>query len=212
MSKILHIDSSSRSATSITRLLSKYLADKLQSSRPGSQIKYRDLVQEGLPYVSELRITTMYTPPNLRSPEQQQLWLSVEEQVDEVINADTYVFGVPMYNFSVPAAFKAFIDSIVVPGKTFSYENGIPKPLLLNKKAFVITASGGTYDSPPMDKFDFLEPYLRAIFGFTGVSDITFIKAAGHSEEEIKNAVAAAKRQIDSVVAQAQATQTAAVV
>ena len=213
MSKILHIDSSSRSATSVTRKLSKYLTEALQKSEPGHEVKYRDLIAENPHFISEAVIGAIYTPVDARTVEQKQTLAQAEKGLNDFIEADVYVFGVPMYNFSVPAVFKAFIDLSVVAGKTFSYEGGIPKPLLKNKKAFVLTSSGGNYDEPPYNKMDFLQPYLRAIFGFIGITDMTFVRVQGHSEAEIAAATDAAIKQIDELAAafkQAQPAQVGA--
>jgi len=200
MTKILHVDSSSRSEHSVTRLLSTYLVDALKASDPSSQVKHLDLPALHTPYVTADGIAAVYTSPAQRTEVQQKALQATEHYVDDVVVSDIYVFGVPMYNFTVPAVFKAFIDLIVVPGKTFSYENGVPKALLTKKKAYVLVASGGNYEQPPMANMDFLEPYLRTIFGFLGVTDITFIRASGHSPEEIAAATDHAKAQIDSLV------------
>ncbi|MBS2007766.1 MAG: NAD(P)H-dependent oxidoreductase [Cyanobacteria bacterium SZAS TMP-1] len=201
MTKILHVDSSSRSATSVTRQLSKYLTEGLQKSHSGSAVKYRDLIEEHLPFASELGISALYTPAEHRTPDQKKAYAFVESQANDIVDSDIYVFGVPMYNFTVPAVFKAFIDLIVVPGKTFAYEAGVIKPMLKNKKAFVVTASGGSYDEPPMNGLDFVEPYLRAVLGFMGVTDVTFVKAAGHSDDEVRLAIEKAKKAIDDICA-----------
>jgi len=201
MTKILHIDSSSRSSTSVTRQLSAYLVEGLLKTQPEAVVKYRDLIEEHLPFASDLGIGAMYTPAELRSADQEEAYRFVEGQANDVIDADVYVFGVPMYNFSVPAVFKAFIDLVVVPGKTFAYDATGLKPLLKNKKAYVVTASGSNYDREPMSKMDFLEPYLRAIFGFLGVTDVTFVKAQGHSDEEVQESLKKAKHSIDQICA-----------
>jgi FMN-dependent NADH-azoreductase len=120
--------------------------------------------------------------------------------IDELIAADVFVFGVPMYNFSVPAIFKAYIDLVVRAGKTFSYEGGRPQGLLANKRLFVITASGGDYSSQQMKGLDFVEPYVSAIMSFIGVSDITFIKAHGTNPEIVSTTSEAAMRSIDQLL------------
>jgi FMN-dependent NADH-azoreductase len=204
MSKILHIDASSRSSSSLTRQLSKELVEALKKSNPESVVNYRDLISEQPPFIQEAVIGAVYTPPEARTPEQQKAFASIDANLETFIASDIYVFGVPMYNFSVPAAFKAFIDLTVIAGKTFSYENGRPKGLLSKKKAYVVTASGGNYDAAPMDQMNFHEPYLRAIFGFLGITDMTFLKVQGHSEEEIATGIAAAKATIEKIAAESR--------
>lgn len=85
-----------------------------------------------------------------------------------------------MYNFSIPAVLKLWIDQIVRAGKTFAYENGAPVGLLGDKKATFLVASGGVYDQgTPMAVMNFVEPYLQSMFGFLGVTDASFINAGG---------------------------------
>jgi FMN-dependent NADH-azoreductase len=186
MTKILHIDASSRSSTSLTRQLSQELVEALKKSHPGSEVVYRDLISENPPFIQETDIGAIYTPPQVRTPEQQKALAPIE------------------------ANLETFIDLTVIAGKTFSYEAGVPKGLVHNKKAYIVTASGGNYDEPPMKQLNFHEPYLRTIFGFIGVTDMTFIKVQGHSEAEIATAVAAAKATIEAIGAP-QAREKAAV-
>ena len=88
-----------------------------------------------------------------------------------------------MYNFSVPAAFKLWIDQIVRVGKTFTYDGGTPTGLIHGKKATFLVASGGVYDQGgPLAGLNFVEPYLRSLFGFIGVTDASFINAGGTSK------------------------------
>jgi len=96
--------------------------------------------------------------------------------------------------------FKAYIDLVVRAGKTFSYEGGRPKGLLDNKRLFVITASGGDYTSEPMKSLDFVEPYVRAIMSFVGVTDITFLKAHGTHPEAVAATSEAARHSIDQLL------------
>jgi FMN-dependent NADH-azoreductase len=95
--------------------------------------------------------------------------------------ADEYVFGVPMHNFGVPSVLKLWIDQIARVGRTFTYAGGgAPKGLLVGKKATFLIATGGIYDAQTqMASFNFVEPYLRSVFGFLGVTEVTFITAGG---------------------------------
>jgi FMN-dependent NADH-azoreductase len=94
--------------------------------------------------------------------------------------ADEFVFGVPMHNFGVPSVLKLWIDQIARVGRTFSYADGRPKGLIVGKKATFIIATGGIYDAQTqMASFNFVEPYLRSVFGFLGVTNATFLTAGG---------------------------------
>jgi FMN-dependent NADH-azoreductase len=98
----------------------------------------------------------------------------------ELEQADEYVFGVPMHNFGVPSVLKLWIDQIARVGRTFSYAGGTPKGLIIGKKATFIIATGGIYDAQTqMASFNFVEPYLRSVFGFLGLTDATFLTAGG---------------------------------
>jgi FMN-dependent NADH-azoreductase len=98
----------------------------------------------------------------------------------ELEQADEYIIGVPMHNFGVPSVLKLWIDQIARVGKTFSYSDKGPKGLLVGKKATFIIATGGIYDAQTrMASFNFVEPYLRSVFGFLGVTDATFLTAGG---------------------------------
>jgi FMN-dependent NADH-azoreductase len=98
----------------------------------------------------------------------------------ELEQADEYAFGVPMHNFGVPSVLKLWIDQIVRVGRTFSYADGKPKGLIIDKKATFIIATGGIYDAQTqMASLNFVEPYLRSVFGFLGLTDATFLTAGG---------------------------------
>jgi FMN-dependent NADH-azoreductase len=98
----------------------------------------------------------------------------------ELEQADEYVFGVPMHNFGIPSVLKLWIDQITRVGRTFSYADGRPKGLIIGKKATFIIATGGIYDAQTqMASFNFVEPYLRSLFGFLGLTDVTFLTTGG---------------------------------
>jgi FMN-dependent NADH-azoreductase len=123
-----------------------------------------------------------YTPDSARTPEQHSRLTLSDSLIAELQAADEYVLGVPMHNFSIPSTLKLWIDQIARVNKTFSYATGSPVGLLTGKKATIIITSGGTYDvGTAMASFNFVEPYLRAVFSFLGVTDTTFHSAGGAS-------------------------------
>lgn len=196
MTKLLHIDSSGRGSISVTQALNAHFANKWKRANPNGTIIYRDLSESNLQFVNADLIAAFHTPGDKLTAEQNKLLEQSNQLISELVEADEYLFGVPMYNFSVPAVFKAYIDLVVRAGKTFSYATGRPKGLLLNKKLIVVIASGGDYSAEPAKNLDFVEPYLRTVMNFLGIADISFIKAHGHDAETVSRTTHAAKAAI----------------
>jgi FMN-dependent NADH-azoreductase len=134
--------------------------------------------------VTETFVAAVYTPPGARSPELHAAVATSEQLISELETATEYVFGVPMYNFSVPAGFKAYIDQIVLPGRTYTMdESGHKRGLLHGKKATVITSSGWVYRSgSPLAAYNHQESWIRMILGFIGVTSVDFVVADGLAE------------------------------
>jgi len=181
MSTLFRIDSSPQGGeSSISRQLTTEFVQQWRQAHPDGKVITRDLTGTGLPVVTADWIGAAFTPEADRTPHQRKVLAISEELVRELQTADEYVIGVPMYNFSIPAVLKLWIDQIVRAGKTFSYEGGAPAGLLLQKKATFLVASGGVYDpGTPMAAMNFAEPYLRSIFAFVGVKDVRFVHAGG---------------------------------
>ena len=178
MGNILHIDSSPRAERSHSRELSKEFVNGWKTAHPEDAIAYRDLGHYPVPHVDEPWIAAAFSPPETHTPELTEAIRISDELVDEFLAADRYVFGVPMYNFNVPSTFKAYIDQIVRINRTVALNDQGFRGLVEGKKAVIITASGGDYSATsPAAAYNFQEPYLRAIFGFIGVTDIQFINA-----------------------------------
>lgn len=179
MTHILHIDASPRGDRSISRTLAKQFISDWKSAHPSDTVTYRDLGHYPVPLVSEAWIAGAFTPPDQHSPESAEAMRISNELVNEFLTADRYVFSVPMYNFGIPANFKAYIDQIVRVGRTFSVEaDGSYKGLVMGKQMLIITARGGTYPKDtPYYAYDMQEPYLKLIFGFMGITDIEVIHA-----------------------------------
>ena len=169
--KILHIDASARKGDSVTRKLSAQLVTRLAGDH--GQVSYRDL-NVGLPFVDEAKIEAYFTAPEARTDEHREAIAVSDTIVSELKNNDVLVIGVPIYNFSMPASFKAWADLAARVGETFRYTDTGPVGLLVTKKAYVVIASGGTkVDS----QIDFLTPWLRHYLGFIGIKDVTVISA-----------------------------------
>ena len=181
MSVLLRIDSSPFSSqTSFSRQLTTEFVDRWQQTHPGGRVISRDLNRTELAPVSAEWVAAAYTPEESLTPSQRNTLAPSDELLAELLAADEYVFGVSMHNFSIPSRLKLWIDEVARVGKTFAYVNGAPAGLLKNKKATFLVASGGVYEQgTPAAAMNFVEPYLRSVFGFIGVKDVTFINAGG---------------------------------
>jgi FMN-dependent NADH-azoreductase len=102
-----------------------------------------------------------------------------DQHTDEVLSSDLLVIASPMWNFGLPSSLKAWVDHIVRPGKTFRYSDGGAEGLSLRKKAILVLASGGVFTDGPWKPWDTVEPYLRLILGFIGISDVQTVRAEG---------------------------------
>jgi FMN-dependent NADH-azoreductase len=180
MPTLLHLDSSPLGEASISRHLTSEFVDSWELANPDGKVITRDLTKSGLVTIDAAWIGAAYTPEASRTAEQKQALALSDELLEELFAADEYVFGVPMHNFSIPGVFKLWIDQIARAGRTFAYVDGAPKGLLTGKKATFLITSGGVYDAgTAMASFNFVEPYLRTVFAFLGVTETTFQNAGG---------------------------------
>jgi FMN-dependent NADH-azoreductase len=102
-------------------------------------------------------------------------WREIERTIEEFLDADLYLVTVPMWNFGVPYALKYYIDAIVQPGYLFKYDEvGQPQGMVHDKKMVCVTSRGADYSEPPLQALDFLETYLKTIFGFVGITELKF--------------------------------------
>src|SRR5580693_285105 len=180
MTTLLHIDSSPLYGRSISRELTAAFVTQWKASHPDGRIVNRDLTATAMPPITAEWVSAVYTPEEARTPRQKELLSLSDSLIAELEQADEYVFGVPMHNFGVPSVLKLWIDQIARAGRTFTYADGKPKGLLTGKKSTFIVATGGIYDAQTqMASFNFVEPYLRSVFGFLGVTDAKFLTAGG---------------------------------
>lgn len=183
MPTLLKIDASPRGADqSISRALGDQFAREWQQAHSGDTIA-RDLATTHLPYVDTQWIAGAYSPPDKHTEEHKKALRPSDEFIAELERADHILITAPMYNFSIPAVLKAWIDHVVRVGKTFRISpTGQYIGLLTGKKATVILASGGAYAGTPLDGYDLETPYLKNILGFIGITDVEFIRAGGVSQ------------------------------
>lgn len=173
--KILEISAGARSEGSISRQLTADLVAALESRYVNADISRRDLA-DGLPFVDDEWVTANFTPDEDRTAQHRQTLAYSDTLVAELKAADVLVIGAPIYNFSIPATLKAWIDMIARARLTFQYTEDGPQGLLKDKKAYVVVPSGGVPVGSPVD---FATPYLRQALSFVGITDVEFIGAQG---------------------------------
>jgi FMN-dependent NADH-azoreductase len=166
--------------SSVSRHLTDEFVADWKAAHTDGTIVTRDLTTTSLPPVTAAWVGAAYTPAEARSEEQNQTLALSDTLLAELQAADEWVFGVPMWNFGVPAVLKLWIDQIVRVGVAFAYGANGPVGLLTGKKVTILIASGGNYEpGTPMGQYNFVEPYLRTVFGFLGVTDQVVLTAGG---------------------------------
>ncbi|PKV12279.1 FMN-dependent NADH-azoreductase [Xanthomonas prunicola] len=179
--KLLHLDSSALGVNSISRELSAAIVEQQHRLYPEAEVTYRDLDRDPIPHLTSQ--TLAQTDPAEAA--------AAEAVMQQFLQADVIVIGAPMYNFAIPSTLKAWIDRIAVAGRTFQYTANGPEGLAGGKRVIIASARGGIYAEPTND---FQEPYLRQVFGFLGIHDVSFVRAEGvaYSPQHRADALASA--------------------
>lgn len=192
---VLHVSASARKDASVSRQLADDFITNLDAAGLRANLIERDL-NEGIAFVDEDWINANFTPPEERSADQSVRLDYSDQLVGELNAADLIVISTPIYNFSVPASLKAWIDQITRARLTFKYTETGPVGLLQNKRAVIAVTSGGTQIGSDQD---FAVGYLRHILGFVGITDISII-AADKIMADSEAAMAQAKTQSAEVL------------
>lgn len=217
MTTILHLDSSARSGKSGTnpygshsRRLSARFVDRWKAARSGDAIIRRDVGLEPPPPVSGVWIHAAFTKPDARTREMNEALGMSDTLVDELIEADLIVAGVPLYNFGVPAPMKAYIDNVVRVGRTFGFDRSRPGepywPLLTSyNKTLVVLSSRGDFGYGPGERIahmNHVEPHVRTAFGYIGITDLrsVAIEYDEFADERLAQSIAEAEAGVDALV------------
>lgn len=180
MGTLLYVKSSLFGENSASGRIAEEFIAAWQATHPGAKVIERDLAADDIPHLSLATLSSLALPASERSPDQSEAVAYADALVAELEAADSIVLAAPMYNFSIPSTLKAWIDHVARAGRTFRYTAAGPQGLLGGKKVFIVTGRGGVYSGDSAAKsFDFQEPYLRAVLGFLGLDDITFIHVEG---------------------------------
>ena len=179
--QLLHIVATPRGPESNTMRVSNVLLEELYLKYSNLSVKVLDLFKADLPAVAGKNIESKYklmTGQQLEG-EYKSSWAQIEANIKLFLDTDIYLITTPMWNFGIPYALKYYIDAIIQPGYLYRYnEQGIPEGLVIGKKMICVTSRGGDYSADsPLHSLDFVEPYLRTIFNFVGITDIHFINA-----------------------------------
>jgi FMN-dependent NADH-azoreductase len=206
MKTILFIQSSPRGPQSYSQKVAQSVVDELEFRHPTANVVVRNLAQHPPPHVGEAFVGALSIPPHQRNPQQTAALKLSDTLIDELAAADIVVLAVPMHNFGPPSSLKAWIDHVVRVGRTVSYsEKNGPEGALKGKRAILVLASGGVYSDGPARPLDFQEPYLRAILGFIGLTDIEVVRVEGVAMSAIgpEKAVASAMARSTDLLTQA---------
>jgi FMN-dependent NADH-azoreductase len=177
--KLLHVDASILGANSASRRLSAAAVERLNKATPGLEIVYRDLAAEPLSHLTGEHLAAAHGAVPESATVQKDIAAS-QTALQDFLAADIVVIGAPMYNFTIPSQLKAWIDRIVIAGKTFKYGPNGAEGLAGNKRVVIAISRGGLYGpGAPAAALEHLETYLRAVFGFIGVTNLEIIVAEG---------------------------------
>jgi len=201
---LLHLDSSILGGNSVSRTLSAAAAARLRETVPGLHEVYRDLAAHPLPHLSGAYLAAAQSTEGEHEPGLAADLALGSQVMEEFLAADIVLIGVALYNFTISTQLKAWIDRILVAGKTFRYTATGPEGLVGNKRVILTIARGGFYGpDAPAAPFEHAETYLRAVFGFLGVSKPEVIVAEGIATgpEQRERALAEALAQIAALPA-----------
>jgi FMN-dependent NADH-azoreductase len=177
--KLLHIDSSIQGERSASRIISAAIVARLEAADTSLDVTRRDLVEAPIAHL---------LPADLTGADTAAI-------TDEFLAADTVVIGAGLYNFTIPTQLKAWIDRILIAGRTFRYGEGGPEGLAGGKRVIIALTRGGVYSAgSPAASLEHAETYLRGVFGFLGITDLEFVIAEGlaFGEEAREAAIASA--------------------
>lgn len=200
MTTLLRIDSSSRHEGSFSRRLGDELASKLAADHT-IQL---DLVQNAIPHISVASIAAFFSDPQQHGENEIAATALSDQLLDQIQQADDIMITVPMYNFGIPSALKAWIDQIVRIGKTFAFDGENFSGLLQHKRAFLVIAYGADgYTDGAFKSADFVAPYLSFVLNFIGISEVTIVPVEGMNVGKESQAESRARAVIAAIKARA---------
>jgi len=205
--QILHLDSSILGDASTSRLLSAAIVEELLQQHPNAQVVRRDLVADPVTHLTEVIAAGFRAPGGVAVTDPATLSEHAKSALlaDELLASEVIVIGAPMYNFSVASQLKTWMDRVAQPGRTFRYTADGPVGLSGGRRVIVASTRGGMYSSGAGLSMDFQEAYLKAFFGFLGITDLQFVRAERLTKgpELRAHAIAEARATVHGVVTRA---------
>ena len=193
--KIMHVDASAKRERSNSRALSQHFLERLREEGLDIEVDYLDVTVDTPPHVNEAFAIATYTPSHERTPAMKATLAASDALCKRLLDADALVFAMPMYNWSMPSVFKAFIDSITRTGLTYVHTaDGHIEGQLARQKVLFITSRGADLRAGPYSSMDALTPALKAAFGFLGVANPTFVDAQPLQFSDQASRIAALER------------------
>ncbi|WP_027014956.1 FMN-dependent NADH-azoreductase [Comamonas composti] len=199
--QVLHIDSSITGAASVSRQLTAHIVDSLKQAHPDARIDYLDLAVNAPEHLSAEALGFRTGQAARTEGERRQNAIS-EALVSQFLAADVVVVGAPFYNFTIPSQLKAWLDRVAQAGRTFRYTASGPEGLAKGKKVIVVSSRGGMYSNSDVGQaLEHQESYLKTMFGFMGVTDVSIVRAEGLAlgEQARAQALNAARADIESL-------------
>ncbi|MBE0392412.1 FMN-dependent NADH-azoreductase [Flavobacterium sp. PL002] len=185
MKQVLHIISSPKNEASMSRVLGKKVIQSLKEKHPQANITEYDLSKIHMPHLTESHINAFFTPAEDRTQAENAEISTSDKALSDLMIADILVVEVPMYNWNIPSTLKAYFDQIARAGFTFKYEykgdSLLPTGLLKNKKAYIVTSSGGIYSEGKLKKYDFTTSYVKFFLELIGIEVINIFRAEGQA-------------------------------
>jgi FMN-dependent NADH-azoreductase len=202
MTTLLHLNSSARLTHSTSRQLTAHFVRQWLHSHPGTKIRTRDLGHYPLPAIDDRWVQAYEAEPSDRSPELHQALHLSDQLIDELLSADLLVLGVPMYNLTIPASLKAYLDQLIRRDRLPATATDPSQSPLCQKRAIVVTSRKFDYRlGSGREGRDFLEPYLRAIFSIIGLSQVHFVHADRLADpDQYHQSLADCRQQLDHLV------------
>lgn len=198
MKSLLQINTSLNGSDGLSSVLASEYTARWQARHPGGEVLVRDLAAEPVPHIDAATFAAFGLSPDARTAEQREAVGYSDELIAELEAADVIVLGLPMHNFSIPSVLKAYFDQVARAGVTFRYTEAGPEGLLKGKRAVLVQTRGGRYRDNGTDT---QTPYVISFLNFLGITDVDVVYAEGTAmgAEQLNEAIADARRQIESL-------------